>query len=213
MQTHTYKEVSARYGLKTNQQGIRFGEREGRKIPMLNVSENKQVNTYIDKWATAQEFMYDGSTSKKTNENVSKYWNSHGNYAPVVLAVGMRKYGKKGRKFARGGRLEWVVFEGLYIRDILYINGKIKFIIKIECARVQRDLMYITQRWESEIRVPPPPVSSSPSQVNDDDIVDEWDFITRFNGLSPNSKEKFREVIELPFVRDLIRLHVPGYLD
>ena len=73
--------------------------------------------------------------------------------------------------------------------------------------------MYITQRWESEIRVPPPPVSSSPSQVNDDDIVDEWDFITRFNGLSPNSKEKFREVIELPFVRDLIRLHVPGYLD
>ena len=215
MQTHTYKEVSARYGLKTNQQGIRFGKLEGRTILMLNVSENKQVNRYVDQWVNdgSQEFMYDGSTSKRTNENVSKYWNNyHGNYAPVVLAVGMRKYGIKGRKFAPGGRLEWVVFEGLYIRDIRSIGGKVKFIIKIGCARVQKDLMYITQRWGSELRVPLPQLATSPIQVNDD-TDDEYDFINRFNRLSAYNKERFHKVIELPLVQDLLRLHVPGYID
>jgi len=193
--------------------GIRFGKRNGQTALMFTVSENKQVNTYIDRWVDGSyEFMYDGCKAKRTNEKVCEYWRSHGNYAPIVLGVGLRQYRLDDCKYARGHSLEWVVFEeGLNIKDIQYINGKIKFIIKIECSHIIRDLSYITRRWGSEIRVPPP-VTSSPSQVNDD-TADEWDFIKRFNGLSTCGKEKFREVIELPFVRDLLRLYVPGYID
>jgi hypothetical protein len=149
--------------------------------------------------------MYDGCKAKRTNEKVCEYWNnSHGNYAPVVLAVGMRKYGIKGRKFSPGGRLEWVVFEGLYIRDIRSIGGKVKFIIKIGCARVQKDLMYITQRWGSDVPLPLPLPLPGSSDTN---------FIERINALSVEDTKKFEEVIGLPLVRDMLRLHVPSFVN
>ncbi len=211
MQFHTYREISERFGLSMDPRGIRFGEKNGQTMLMFTVSENKQVNTYTDRWVDGScEFMYDGCKAAATNEKVCEYFRSHGNYAPIVMGVGLRRYKLDDHKYA-GSSLEWVLFEeGLYIKDIRHVDGKIKFIIKIERPHIIRDLSYITRRWGSELRVPLPQLATSPIQVNDD-TDDEYDFMNRFNRLSADDKEKFHKVIELPFVQDLLRLHVPGY--